>query len=167
MTLCNNKFRIKHLVLLVFVVMLTIFTVIGASRVMLAFYYYKNGDSVNIKSYKIKLPFGHWAYFGESKITYVIAGKDIGEHSLSAEFFKDTKNIDIQNVTDSCDMLVKNRYTSKGLEGIFYLCKSGDNETLYFQSNDKEIVIRESDYNSSVPEIKEEYEILIKGISKL
>ncbi len=162
-----NKKRVttKQKVLILGLILLAAFTIIGPTRVMVSLYYLKNGESIIINNHKIKFPFSHWAYFGESNITYVVAGKTIDSHHLSAEFFKDTKDIDILKVTANCDNAVKEDYKSDSLTGTIYLCARGDNETMYFQSKDKEIFIRENDFNSSNPKIVQEYLLLFDGIS--
>ena len=162
----NNKVIKRRYKILIVAFLLSILIVsTGASRIMLSFFYLKNGDSITINNYKIEFPFSHWAYFGESGITYVVAGKDIGIHNLSAEFFKDTKDIDISKVTANCDKMVEKDYKSSELAGTIYLCARKDNETMYFQSGDQEIFIREDDFNSSIPEIVKEYKLLLDNIS--
>lgn len=162
-----NKKRVgtKQKVLMLGLILLAALTIIGPTRIMVSLYYLKNGESIIINNHKIEFPFSHWAYFGESNITYVVAGKTIDTHHLSAEFFKNTKDIDISTGTANCDKVVEENYKSNSLTGTIYLCTRGDNETMYFQSKDKEIFIREDDFNSSNPKIVQEYSLLLDGIS--
>lgn len=133
---------------------------------VLGFYYFKNGNSILINNYKVKFSFLHWAYFGESKIAYVVLGKPINSNNLIAEFFKDTKKINILKVISNCDSLNKKIYKSKDIKGNIYICKRNKFETMYFYSIDKEIFIRANNFNSSNSKIINEYKILLEGISK-
>lgn len=164
MWLNKKKVNRRHTVLFVILICVILFTIIGPTRIMVSFYYLKNGNSIVVNNYKIQFPFSHWAYFGESRLAYVVAGKKVDGHVLSAEFFKNTNDIDIINVTANCDKLDKLEYTSDTLIGIKYICTRGNNETMYFQSKDQSIFIRENDFSSSSIKVEKEYEMLLKNI---
>ena len=140
---------------------------IGPSKIIVSFFYFKNGNSFIFNDYKIKFPFSHWAYFGESNLAYVVAGRDINSKKLSAEFFKNSKTIEISEVVANCETVNKKIYNSLEINASIYICTRAKNETMYFFSNDKSIFIRETDFNSSDLEIMNEYKLLFNSISKL
>jgi len=146
---------------------LVIFGIFFPGKLANTFLYFKNGSSFKINDYQIKFPIGHWAYFGESKITYVISGNNIGKNNLSAEFFKDAEELNISSAISNCDTVKKEVYRRDNMKGNIYLCMRKTEETMYFQSDDKQILIRETDYNSSNEKIIEEYELLFNSISKI
>jgi len=165
MKLVNKLFTRTNKILIAFIMIFVLLQNIGMSKIMNIFLYYKNGSEYTMQNYIIKFPIGHWAYFGESKITYVIIGKNINVHNLSAEFFKDAEKLDITNAISNCDTIKKQGYKGKSIKGNIYLCMRNKTETMYFQSEDKKILIRENDYNSSNEKIVAEYQLLLNSIS--
>ena len=146
------------------------FYFLAVTKVINTYLYYKNGSHLDINHYRIEFPVGHWAYFGESKITYVVTGNRIDGHNLSAEFFKDTETSEItdtfKNILHNCNKVETNNFLSGDLEGIIHICYKENSEIFYFISNDKEIVIRENDYNATNIKIVEEYELLLNSIKR-
>ena len=120
---------------------------------------------MSVNTYKIEFPFLHWAYFGESKITNVLIGKNINSHKLSAEFFKSAEELNILDAISNCDSVKEQRYDNKSIKGNIYLCTKSEIETMYFQSDDKKILIRENDYSSSNEKVVEEYQLLLDSIT--
>lgn len=167
MTLPNNTFTKRKNILLFFIAISLIITIIGPVEIMLGFFYLKNGKSFMINDYQIKMSFMHWAYFGESKITYIVTGKNINSNNLSAEFFKEAEKLNILNAISNCDSIEQKTYEGIRIKGNIYLCMKNRKETMYFQSNDKKILIREDDYNSSNTEIVKEYVLLFENIEKI
>ena len=137
------------------------------SRIINTFFYYKNGSKYIMQSHILKFPIGHWAYFGESKITHVISGNNINGYNLSAEFFKNAEKLSILTAISNCDSVEKKVYNGTNIKGNIYLCMRSEKETMYFQSNDKKILIRENDYNSSNIKIIKEYKLLFDSIRKI
>lgn len=164
----NNIFvSYKKYILIILIFISFIFVTIGPVELMLGFFYFKNGKSISLNSYKINIPFLHWSYFGESKITYVVTGKNIDSHNLSAEFFKYAEKLNILHAISDCDTVKKQRYAKRNIKGNIYLCTKSKIETMYFQSDDKKILIRENDYNSSNENVVEEYELLLNSITPI
>lgn len=144
-----------------------VFATIGPVELMLGFFYLKNGKTITISDYRIGMPFLHWAYFGESKITYVVKGKNVNSYSLTAEFFKNAEKLNILNAISNCDSVEQKVYKGVSIIGNMYLCMKNRKESMYFQSNDKKILIREDDYNSSNTRIIKEYSLLLENIEKV
>lgn len=147
-------------------IILFIIYIVDTSKIINTYLYYKNGSHFDINYYRIKFPLSHWAYFGESKLAYIIAGQEINSKNLSAEFFKNSHTINIFKVISNCDTVSKHTYKTIGIQGNIYICKRATNETMYFFSDNKDIFIRETDYNSTDSEIVREYKLLLDSISK-
>ena len=167
MKLVNKLFTRTNKMLIAFIMIFILLQNIGLSKIIVSFFHAKNGSSFILGDYKIEFPFSHWAYFGESHLAYVIAGREINSKNLSAEFFKNSKTIEISEAVANCDTVNKQIYNSLGINGKIYICSRAKNETMYFFSNDKSIFIRETDFNSSDLEIMNEYKLLFNSISKL
>jgi len=146
-------------------IILFIIYIVDTSKIINTYLYYKNGSHFDINYYRIKFPVSHWAYFGESKTTYVVSGNNIGKNNLSAEFFKNAERFNILDIISSCDTVKKQVYKVENMKGYVYLCIRNKTETMYFQSEDKKILIRENDYNSSNEKIVAEYQLLLNSIS--
>jgi hypothetical protein len=155
----------KNVIFFAVLIFLLFIKLIGFSKIANAFLYYKNGAYLDIGHYRIQFPIGHWAYFGESKITYVISGNRIGKNNLSAEFFKDAEKLNFSDAIANCDTVNKQGYSGKNIKGNIFLCTINKKEIMYFQSNYKKILIREDDYNSSNELIVNEYKLLFNSIS--
>jgi len=155
--------KLKHKKLLIFMVIIIVFSIYSI-EVVLGFFYLKNGKSLKINSYNIEFPFLHWANFGENKLVYVVTGKTIDSNTLIAEFLKDAEVINIEKIISNCDNVEKKFYSQKNIEGNVYLCVREKKETMYFQSNDKEIFIREQNYNSLDKDIVREYHLLFSSL---
>ncbi len=119
----NISLKKWHIIGLLIAVM---FYFLAVPKVINTYLYYKNGSHLDINHYRIEFPVGHWAYFGESKITYVVTGNRIDGHNLSAEFFKDTETSEItdtfKNILHSCNKVETNNFLSGDIEGIIHIC---------------------------------------------
>ena len=169
MTLLNNIiFEVKkNKKILIALFIIYFILVIGVTKILVGFFYLKNGNSFILNNYKIEFIFPHWAYYGENKLAYVIAGQEINGKNLSAEFFKNPEKINIDKVISNCDNLSKQEDETIGIHGDMYICKRATNETMYFFSKDKEIFIRETEYDSTDLKIIREYKLLLDSISKV
>jgi len=159
-----NKLKYKKSIL---VLVLIIAISLNVVKIALGFFYLKNGKSISINDYKVDFPFLHWAYFGESEITHLIVGRSIDESKLKAEFFKNTETIDIKQVTTHCDSLNEIPYSEQNLQGTLYICSQNYTEIMYFQSKDKQLFLREQNYDSFNIEIVNEYNLLFASIQKM
>jgi hypothetical protein len=134
-------------------------------EIYLGYLYLKNGSNFNYSNYQIHFSIFHWAYLGESSIAYVVIGRKTNSHSLSAEFIKNPKQIDIKNILNNCDSIEQKSYHGLNISGIFYICSEKNIQTMYFQNKKKDIFIREQFYDSNNQDILEEYTVLLSSIS--
>lgn len=155
-----NKLKYPILV----IVILVIIKFIGVSKIANTILYMKNGSNLKLNYYVINFPLGHWAYFGESNIAYVLSGTTVNDMVLGIEIFKLPEKIALDSVLEKCEELKKEKF-NKNILGDIYSCKRNGIEVLYFQSKDQKIFIRGTDYNSTDKKIRKEYELILKSFS--
>ncbi|MDR2033586.1 MAG: hypothetical protein LBP89_03015 [Helicobacteraceae bacterium] len=126
------------------------------------YYYFVNGQTIEIEHYKIDLPFPTWIINGKSKLAFVVsANKD-----NFAEIAIDYKKIKIDYLLNACDQIKQEYKIYKKIKGMEYLCYQTDiGATLYFLSDDSFFFLRVSDYRES--KYKEElYKTLFDSVER-
>ena len=151
--------KLVNKIILLFVIIILSVNIIGVDKIILAFFYVVNGSKLQIdNNYTIKLSFSHWAYYNENNFDYFLIGRKVNNSNLTAEFYKNSQNIDISKFKKICknENLINN--------GIILIChKKNRKDDIIFQSYDKNIVMRGIDINASDKKVIKEYILLLRN----
>ena len=127
----------KKIIFMVIIVAIIFILKYFVANIGLGYFYLVNGSSLKVGNYKVKFLFMKQAYLGDNNITYVI-----GDNKEFMEIAKYPKSINIDTITKNCDKVYKQNYLSNTLNGNIYICKANTNYILYFNTNDKDLLIR-------------------------
>ncbi len=117
------------------------------------------GHLYNLSNTELIFHFPHWSYYDQNEYFYLMPGREFNGNSLGAELFKETCNINIKDITKECTHSNK-KY--KNINGNMFFCK---NNIMYFVSKDKNILIRERNFDYENKQmILEEYSLLLNNI---
>lgn len=161
----GNKLNIVSFGILLFLYILE--KIVGISILMNILLYYINGSYLVVDNYKVTFPLSHWAYVQEINEQYLLSGKNINDNQLGVVIYKRGINIDLSSKLLDCTNLTKKKLEFKNLRGTMYLCKMKTDEIMYFQSTDKELLLRDNDVNSSNKDVMYEYNLLFNNIQKM
>jgi len=148
---------------LIIIIPIVIFGIIYPGILANTFLYFINGSSLQVGNYTINFPLGHWAYFNQDKLNYIISGRYIDGEALRIEIFKNPSKYDFKWLS-KCNV-VKKEYTN--LSGKMFICKYDNKQMMYFLSNDKRLLLNSGDnFNIENKKMLQEYELLLNKIKK-
>ena len=153
--------KIIILVLLPFIILGIFYPWVFGNTVL----YFINGSSVNVNSYKINFPLGHWAYFSKSENGFELSGKKIDSIYLEATIHTFDKPL-TSVLTKLCDDLVYEEKQFKTISLKMYTCILQDDiKTIYFQTLDNKLVFETHTYLKNNKNIVSEFNLLLNNIT--
>jgi hypothetical protein len=109
------------------------------------YFYFKNGQQIELEHYQVNLPFPKWMLFGKSDIAYVISA----DKDNNAEIAIDYCDVEIDYLLKQCAQIQQTNKTYKYMSGTEYICKTDSHDILYFLSDDGFFFLRADPYNAS------------------
>jgi hypothetical protein len=125
------------------------------------YFYFKNGQQIELEHYQIDLPFPKWILFGKGDISYVVsANKD-----NIAEIAIDYCDVEIDYLLKQCTEVQQSKKKYKYISGTEYLCKTDSYDILYFLSDDSFFFLKAEEYHKNDDNI-DLYNFLFNSIKR-